>query len=93
IILASTKPNAWILDPFTGSSTTGIAANLFNRKFLGIDKEREYLEISRNRKIEIENKSIFRLYRNKINGIKLSPSTQLNIVQDSDTNYSIDLPF
>jgi len=34
IILASTKENAWILDPFTGSSTTGIAANLANRKFL-----------------------------------------------------------
>src|SRR4030095_4244073 len=26
-ILSSTKQNAWILDPFTGSSTTGIAAN------------------------------------------------------------------
>ena len=34
LILASTKPNAWILDPFTGSSTTGIAANLANRRFL-----------------------------------------------------------
>ena len=33
LILASTKPNAWILDPFTGSSTTGIAANLANRRF------------------------------------------------------------
>jgi site-specific DNA-methyltransferase (adenine-specific) len=38
LILASTKPNAWILDPFTGSSTTGIAANLANRRFLGIDQ-------------------------------------------------------
>jgi site-specific DNA-methyltransferase (adenine-specific) len=28
IIVASTQKNAWILDPFTGSSTTGIAANL-----------------------------------------------------------------
>lgn len=33
LILASTKPNAWILDTFTGSSTTGIAANLVNRRF------------------------------------------------------------
>ena len=46
IILASTKQNAWILDPFTGSSTTGIAANLTNRRFLGIDQEESYLQSS-----------------------------------------------
>ena len=48
IILASTKPGAWILDPFSGSSTTGIAANLLGRRFLGIDKEidRIYLNFS-----------------------------------------------
>ena len=50
LILASTKPSAWILDPFAGSSTTGIAANLANRRFLGIDKEEEFLLISKNRK-------------------------------------------
>jgi len=33
IILASTEKNDWILDPFTGSNTTGIAANLTNRNF------------------------------------------------------------
>ncbi len=33
LILASTKPNAWILDPFAGSCTTGIAANLAGRRF------------------------------------------------------------
>ncbi len=54
IILASTKPNDRILDPFAGASTTGIAANLLNRKFLGIDLEEEYLQLSRKRKKEIE---------------------------------------
>lgn len=68
IILASTKPNAWILDPFTGSSTTGIAANLANRRFLGIDQEAKFLEISKNRKLEIENPKIAELYRKKISG-------------------------
>ena len=66
IILASTKKGDWILDPFTGSSTTGIAANLLERKFLGIDIEKKYLEISKNRKLEIENELIFYKYRNKI---------------------------
>ncbi len=68
LILASTKPDAWILDPFTGSSTTGIAANLANRRFLGIDKEREFLEISKNRKLEIENSTKAGEYRAKIAG-------------------------
>lgn len=68
LILASTKPDAWILDPFTGSSTTGIAANLSNRRFLGIDKEDEYLEISEKRKLEIEDQQTANLFRNKIGG-------------------------
>ncbi|MFJ1429993.1 DNA-methyltransferase [Capnocytophaga canimorsus] len=58
LILASTQPNAWILDPFTGSSTTGIAANLFGRNFVGIDKEKDFLELSKNRREEIENITI-----------------------------------
>ena len=37
IILASTHQGDTILDPFAGSCTTGIAANLLNRNFIGID--------------------------------------------------------
>jgi len=68
LILASTKPDAWILDPFTGGSTTGIAANLSNRRFLGIDKEEEFLNISKRRKLEIENIATAQLFRNRIAG-------------------------
>lgn len=67
LILASTHPDAWILDPFTGSSTTGIAANLLNRKFVGIEKEIEYLQISKNRKIELNNPIITQRYIQKLN--------------------------
>ena len=49
IIKASTKENDLILDPFCGSSTTGVAAVLNNRKYLGIDNNIEYLEISKKR--------------------------------------------
>ena len=69
IVLASTHSGAWILDPFTGSSTTGIAANLLGRRFLGIDKEEEYLLLSQNRKREIEQISNFTLFRKKIKDI------------------------
>lgn len=71
IILASTTPEAWILDPFTGSSTTGIAANLLDRHFLGIDKEKNFLELSKARKIEIENITIWREYRERIKDIAI----------------------
>ena len=46
IILVSTKKGDLILDPFTGSSTTGIMALRLGRKFIGIDLEKEYLELS-----------------------------------------------
>jgi site-specific DNA-methyltransferase (adenine-specific) len=46
IILASTKENDTILDVFTGSSTTGIVAIQNNRKYLGIDTNTDYLNLS-----------------------------------------------
>jgi len=46
IVLASTKQGDIILDPFTGSSTTGLAAYLYGRKFIGMDTEKEYLDLS-----------------------------------------------
>lgn len=49
IILASTKKNDLILDPFCGSGTTGVVAKKNNRKFIGFDNVQEYLEITKNR--------------------------------------------
>lgn len=46
IILASTNEDDLILDPFTGSSTTGLAAYKYKRRFIGIDNEKEYLDLS-----------------------------------------------
>lgn len=53
-LLSATSKDSICLDPFTGSSTTGIAANLFGRKFIGIDTEKQYLDISIKRKQELE---------------------------------------
>ena len=92
IILASTKENAWILDPFAGSSTTGIAASLLNRRFLGIDRETEFLELSKKRRIELDNILKKELYRQKI--YKYSDSQLLPVfeVHESEPYYGIDLP-
>jgi site-specific DNA-methyltransferase (adenine-specific) len=46
IILAATRPGSLILDPFAGSSTTGIAAYQLGQAFIGIEKEQEYLDLS-----------------------------------------------
>ena len=87
IILASTKKNDWILDPFTGSSTTGIAANLANRRFLGIDKELEYLNISKKRKLEIENPQVFATYRSKLAGFEHKSQLELFLAKEPDITY------
>ena len=46
IIEASTNPGAVVLDPFCGSSTTGVAAKMLGRKYIGIDNVEEYIELS-----------------------------------------------
>ena len=46
IILASTKEGDLILDPFNGSGTTGIVASILNRKYIGIDIEKAYLDVT-----------------------------------------------
>lgn len=93
LILASTKPNAWILDPFTGSSTTGIAANLLNRRFLGIDKELEFLEISKNRKLEIENKKTANFYKQKLNGFQDKKELELFLLEEPKVEYRSEIHF
>ena len=50
IILGSTDEGDLILDPFNGSGTTGIVASKLNRKYIGIEKEKEYLDLTIRRK-------------------------------------------
>ena len=44
IILSTSKEGDIVLDPFCGSATTGVVALRNNRKFVGIDLERKYLD-------------------------------------------------
>ncbi|NMA50492.1 MAG: site-specific DNA-methyltransferase [Mollicutes bacterium] len=50
LIMASTDEGDLILDPFNGSGTTGIAASKLNRKYIGIDNVKEYLDLTIKRK-------------------------------------------
>jgi len=55
IILASTNEEDVVLDPFNGSGTTGIVSNKYNRKYIGIDTEKIFLDLSIQRKISLDN--------------------------------------
>lgn len=92
IILASTDKNAWVLDPFSGSSTTGIAANLIGRRFLGIEKETEFAEISKQRREEINNLRVYGEYRSKIKDIARAEENEPTLFACEESAY-YDLPF
>lgn len=93
ILMASTRPGEWILDPFCGSSTTGIAANLLGRRYLGIEKEKEYVELSKNRRYELEDPLVCQNMRSKIKDIQLAESLAPSTAkEDSIVTYG-DLPF
>lgn len=91
IILACTDENDWILDPFAGSSTTGIAANLCGRRFLGIEKEKSFASVSRARREEINNLKIANSYKDHLRDLNVAMN--FAIVQESEALYGFDLPF
>lgn len=80
IILACTHEGDTILDPFAGSCTTGIAANLLNRKFIGIDQSEEYLHLGIRRRQEIEDEATADKFRRKMSEINKEDTVLVNHV-------------
>ena len=78
IILACTHEGDTILDPFAGSCTTGIAANLLNRKFIGIDQSEEYLQLGIRRRQEIEDETTADKFRRKMSEINKEDTVLVN---------------
>lgn len=94
IIQASTNERAWILDPFAGSSTTGIAASLLGRRFLGIDQHEEFLKLSIARKEEIEDCAIRNEYAKRLGILKSNSIDVAHGLSDVMACYSAEeLPF
>ena len=46
IVSSSSNEGDCVLDPFLGSGTTGIVCNILKRKFIGIDNQKEYLDLA-----------------------------------------------
>lgn len=94
IIQASTRPGAWVFDPFTGSSTTGIAANLFGRRFLGIDNSVDFLQISKARRMEIDDLTSRKVFLEKLQKQStVFVEREFDFLQDECVSYGVDLPF
>lgn len=90
IIQASTEPEAWVLDPFNGSATTGIAANLLGRRYLGLEMEDEFLSMSKARREEIEDTSVRSEYLERLAKSKIIlPPDNFFVADDFDFNYAI----
>lgn len=67
IILAASKPNDIILDPFFGSGTTGAVAKRLGRNFIGFEREMKYIEMAKKRiaKVVPENTDLHNLVLEK----------------------------
>lgn len=94
IVLTSTKRGDVVLDPFTGSSTTGLVSALYGREFIGIDTELSYLELSVKRYQEVkERASVAARCEPKVVSKSESPSLFPQVREDEDcvpyfTNHS-----
>ncbi|OQB44658.1 MAG: Modification methylase PvuII [bacterium ADurb.Bin157] len=60
-----TKPDDWVLDPFAGSGSTGIAGELLGRNVVLIDNKLEYVEVIKNRLYRLNSDSERLLYIGK----------------------------
>jgi site-specific DNA-methyltransferase (adenine-specific) len=60
IVLASTRPGDLVLDPFSGSGTTGIAAAGNGRNYVGIELSPEYNELATRRYLALRQEAALR---------------------------------
>ena len=90
MILASTNQGDWILDPFCGSSTTGIAANLCGRYFAGLEQETEFCQLSKARREELEKSETYDILMSHLDDLRTLKNRP--VVKESVSQY-IQKPF
>jgi modification methylase len=49
VLLAASRPDDLVLDPFCGSGTTGAVARRLGRRFVGVERDRDYAQAARAR--------------------------------------------
>ena len=89
-ILSNTRPGEIVLDPFAGSGTTGIAANLIGRNFIGIEREDEFIQKCISRRNEIDNPGIFEQWLTNISIREEEPMVIVNHAKKSTRELMIE---
>jgi hypothetical protein len=64
IITLFTREGDWVIDPFLGSGTTGLASKLINRHFVGIEREKEYFDICEER-LSVSREELVKFFKMK----------------------------
>ncbi|MFH1997858.1 MAG: site-specific DNA-methyltransferase, partial [Patescibacteria group bacterium] len=49
VLLAASNKGDLVFDPFMGSGTTAVVAKALGRNWIGIEKERKYVDLANNR--------------------------------------------
>ena len=91
IILASTNEGDIILDPFSGSGTTGIAANLLGRKYIGIEQEKKFCELSLSRRAALEDPEERKKLSEKMRENPQETTVLINHMRDKDRELAMQL--
>ena len=89
IILASTNEGDTILDPFSGSSTTGIAANLLGRNFIGIEQDQLFVDLSLRRRQALENEQVRKKLYDKMRENPQETTVLVNHMRHKDREIAV----
>ena len=64
IITLFSREGDWVIDPFLGSGTTGLASKLLNRNFIGVEREEEYFDIC-NERLSVSREDLIKFFKDK----------------------------
>ncbi len=74
IITLFTREGDWVLDPFMGSGSTGLASKLLNRNFIGVELEEESINIAEER-LSVSRKDLITFFK----GVITNEQTKLDL--------------
>jgi len=88
IILASSKENAFVLDPFLGSGTTSVVAKKLNRRYCGIELDETYSLLSEKRLERANNDKTIQGYSGGVFWERNSLNEQANGTKKAETKIN-----